>query len=116
MLTIYGIKNCDTVKKALKWLEENNCEYQFHDYKKSGIDEPFLKSLIDKLGWENVLNLKSRTWRLLSDDKKPSNASAALKLAKEQTSIIKRPILDNGNSEQIIGFKAEDYKNLMLKD
>lgn len=109
MLTIYGIKNCDTVKKALKWLDENNVKYHFHDYKKEGADEKELQKLIKKFTWQKVLNLKSRTWRELSDDQKATDEISAINLAKQNPSIIKRPIIDDG-STQIIGFDVEEYE------
>jgi arsenate reductase len=111
MIKIYGIKNCDTVKKALKFLDENGVEYHFHDYKKKGVDEIALQKFMRKFGWEKVINLKSRTWRALSDEDKATNESEALQLAKNNSSVIKRPILDNGEI-QILGFNEDEYKTL----
>ena len=113
MLKIYGIKNCDTVKKALKWLEANGIEFEFYDYKKQGVDEDVLTGLVGKFGWDKILNLKSSTWRMLDDKERPVNANQAIELAKQQSSIIKRPIIDNGKDIQIIGFKEEEYKSLL---
>jgi Spx/MgsR family transcriptional regulator len=114
MIKIYGIKNCDTVKKSLKWLAENNIEYQFHDYKKDGVDEVQLQKFIEKFGWQKVLNLKSRTWRSLSDEEKPVNQIAAIALMKEKSSIIKRPIIDSG-SIQLLGFDEGEYRKAFNK-
>jgi len=108
MITVYGIKNCDTVKKALNWLEANNIDYQFHDYKKNGVDEAKLQKFIEKFGWQKVLNFKSRTWRGLSDKQKPVNQTAAVALMKEKPSIIKRPLIDSGSS-QLLGFDEGEY-------
>lgn len=113
MLKIYGIKNCDTVKKALKWLDQNKIKYEFHDYKKLGADSEILKKFIDKFGWEKTLNLKSRTWRSLADNEKPDNEIAAIALAKTQTSIIKRPLLSDNKDIFIIGFKEAEYEALL---
>lgn len=112
MLTIYGIKNCDTVKKALNWLDEHNVHYHFHDYKKEGVSANRLQEFIQKFGLENVLNSKSRVFKQLDDSKKPKNTAEAIQLMQQQTSIIKRPIL-LGDSLQILGFDVDEYqKNL----
>jgi len=112
MTTIYGIKNCDTMKKALKWLEENGIECIFHDYKKSGADADILNQAIADHGWENVINRRGTTWRKLSDDVKNSiNENKALKLALENPSIIKRPLLIH-NDHIELGFSPEIYSAL----
>ncbi|MFT6332561.1 MAG: arsenate reductase, partial [Lentimonas sp.] len=77
MITIYGIKNCSTVKKALNWLDENNVKYAFHDYKKEGANESKLKDLTQKFGWEKIANSKGMTWRKLEEDQKPTNEKDA---------------------------------------
>ncbi|MFT5703988.1 MAG: Spx/MgsR family transcriptional regulator [Rickettsiales bacterium] len=110
MIKIYGIKNCSTVQKALKWLLENNIEHQFHDYKKDGIGEEKLKEFIKNFGWQKVLNSKGMTFRKLSDSEKPLNEIDAIALMKEKTSIIKRPIICE-ESIQLLGFDANEYKN-----
>lgn len=112
MIKIYGIKNCDTMKKALTWLEENNIEYSFHDYKKSGVDEAVLKSAIDQHGWENVINRRGTTWRALPDDVKESmNDQNAMRVAGENPSIIKRPLLVVGGAN-FLGFKPDQYAQI----
>jgi arsenate reductase len=111
MIKIYGIKNCDTVRKALLWLDERHIKYQFHDYKKLGIDEEKLREFAGKFGWQKVLNSKGTTFRKLSDAQKPSNETAAIALMKEQTSLIKRPIIDGG-SFQLLGFDVGEYEKV----
>jgi len=113
MIKLYGIKNCDTVKKAMKWLAENGIEYQFHDYKKDGIDLVKLREFVKKFGWEKLVNRKGTTWRQLSEveQKKIINDEAAPELMLEKPSIIKRPIIDLG-SKQIIGFDEMEYENI----
>ncbi len=106
-ISIYGIKNCDTMKKAFNWLDENNINYQFHDYKKVGADKTVIKHAIDEHGWENVINRRGTTWRKLSEEKKSSmDADTAIKTALENPSIIKRPLLVTKESVHL-GFKAE---------
>jgi len=112
MTTMYGIKNCDTIKKARKWLEENGIEYQFHDYKKDGLDPQLLKSWVTELGWEALLNKRGTTWRKLPDDVKDNiDEASAIEVMLDNNSIIKRPLLDTGSSKTL-GFKADDYSKI----
>ncbi len=107
--TIYGIKNCDTMKKARAWLDEHGVAIQFHDYKVSGIDRSRLKQWSDKVGWEVLLNRAGTTFRKLDDaDKQNLNATKALALMVAQPSIIKRPVLELGDT-LLVGFKPEIY-------
>lgn len=112
---IYGIKNCDTMKKAFVWLDENNIAYDFHDYKKQGINETVLKDAIAQHGWDTVINQRGTTWRKLPDESKESmDETKAIDIAKENPSIIKRPLLLK--SDKIyIGFKTDEYKELFGK-
>lgn len=108
--TLYGIPNCDTVKKARVWLDERGVRYEFHDYKKAGIDESRLKSWVEELGWETVLNRAGTTFKKLDDaDKADLNADKAVRLMLAQPSMIKRPILDLGD-RRIAGFKPDIYE------
>ena len=108
-ITMYGIKNCDTIKKARKWLEAEGVDYQFHDYKKEGIQKDQLISWIDQLGWEVLLNKRGTTWRKLPDDVKDNiDEASAITVMLENTSIIKRPVLDTGNT-LLVGFSADEY-------
>jgi len=112
MTTIYGIKNCDTMKKAFKWLDANNIEYVFHDYKKQDVDENIIDQAIQEHGWENVINRRGTTWRQLPDGVKESmNDKNALTAAQNNPSIIKRPLLDHKNKTHL-GFKADMYEDI----
>ncbi|WP_455222033.1 ArsC family reductase [Kaarinaea lacus] len=113
MTTVYGIKNCDTMKKARRWLDEHNVAYEFHDYKKEGIDEKTLTTWCKKLGWETLLNRRGTTWRKLPDKIKDSiNEKSAINLMLEQPSIIKRPVLKSGGS-YLVGFDEQEYQKLL---
>lgn len=104
MTTVYGIKNCDTIKKTLKWLTNNDIEHTFHDYRKDGLDEDWLGSAVNELGWENVLNKRGTTYRQLSDEQKSTlNEETALALLIEYPAMIKRPIIQTG-SDLILGY------------
>lgn len=109
MKTLYGIPNCDTVKKARVWLDQHGVAYAFHDYKKAGIDRARLEAWVGELGWETVLNRSGTTFRALPDaDKTELDADKAVDLMLAQPSMIKRPILDLGD-RRIAGFKPEIY-------
>ena len=108
--TMYGIKNCDTVSKARKWLDDHGRTYVFHDYKASGIDVSRLEAWVQELGWEVVLNRAGTTFRKLPDlDRQDMDASKAVTLMLAQPSMIKRPILDLG-ARRLVGFKPELYE------
>jgi len=112
MTTLYGIPNCDTIKKARKYLAEHNIEYQFHDYKKLGVPEHELKKWIKDLGWEALLNKRGTTWRKLDESVKESaNEQTAIQIMLDNPSIIKRPVLDV-NGRFTLGFKAETYAQI----
>jgi arsenate reductase len=97
-IAIYGIKNCDTMKKTFQWFDKNGVAYTFHDYKKSGADAAVLKRAINLLGWETVINRKGTTWRGLPDGVRDSlDAASAARLALETPSVIKRPLIVAGN-------------------
>ena len=107
--TIYGIKNCDTMKKARTWLDEHDAAYDFHDYKASGIDRAHLDAWIDKAGWETVLNRAGTTFRKLPDAERENlTREKAIALMLAQPSMIKRPVLEHGG-KLLIGFKPEAY-------
>jgi Spx/MgsR family transcriptional regulator len=113
MITLYGIPNCDTIKKARKWLEANNCDYQFHDFRKDGLEEALLRSWADELGWETLLNKRGTTWRQQPDDVKENiNETSAIQLMLQYPAMIKRPVLDTGNVRRV-GFKDTDYAALL---
>jgi arsenate reductase (glutaredoxin) len=108
-ITIYGIKNCDTMKKARAWLDDHGVAYDFHDYKLAGIAKDKLKQWSDELGWETLLNRAGTTFKRLPDsDKEGLNERKALALMLAQPSMIKRPVLDLG-SKLLVGFKPDVY-------
>lgn len=112
MLTLYGIKNCDTVKKARRWLESHGVEYQFHDFRQDGLDKKQLSGWVEQLGWEAIVNKRSTTWRNLSDkDKEITTNAQAVKLLSANPTLIKRPVLEK-NKILLIGFKEADYKKI----
>jgi arsenate reductase (glutaredoxin) len=109
-VTIYGIKNCDTMKKARAWLDKRGVDYAFHDYKAAGIDRERLERWSKKLGWETLLNRAGTTFRKLPDkDKAALDAGKAIALMLDQPSMIKRPVLDLGGGKLLVGFKPEIY-------
>jgi arsenate reductase (glutaredoxin) len=111
---IYGIPNCDTTKKAMAWLNKNNITFTFHDYKQQGITKQKLEEWCNKSGWENIFNKRSTTWRELSkpEQEKVTNQTAAIKVMMSNTSIIKRPVIENeGNF--LIGFKEDEYNKAL---
>lgn len=113
MFVMYGIKNCDTIKKARKWLDENKVAYEFFDYKKEGVSAELADIFIKDLGWESLINKRGTTWRNLPEETKDSiDETIAKQLMMENPSIIKRPLLDTGVSK-VLGFKAEEYQQLI---
>ncbi len=108
-VTLYGIKNCDTMKKARAWLDSHGVAYDFHDYKVSGIERERLERWCKQVGWEALLNRAGTTFRKLPDkDKQVDNAKAAIALMLAQPSMIKRPVLEAGG-KLYAGFKPEQY-------
>jgi arsenate reductase len=108
-ITLYGIRNCDSVKKARTWLDGRGVAYAFHDYKVAGIDRSQLTQWCSELGWERVMNRAGTTFRKLAEaDKAGLDEAEAIRLMLEQPSLIKRPVLDLGK-RRLIGFKPEDY-------
>ena len=109
-ITIYGIKNCDTMKKARAWLDKRGVAYVFHDYKTQGIAREQLERWEKKVGWETLLNRAGTTFRKLPDkDKTPTNANKALSLMLAQPSMIKRPVLELRGGKLLVGFSPELY-------
>ena len=112
MITVYGIKNCDTVKKALKWLEAEGVAHQFHDYRKDGLDRQRLAGWVRELGWEVLLSRRGTTWRKLPDEVRgPLDEAAAIALMLEHPALIKRPLFDLGTQRRV-GFTAKDQDDL----
>ena len=111
-VVLYGIKNCDTIKKAKKWLDSNGVEFTFHDYRQDGLSDALLCTLESSLGWEAMLNKRGTTWRKLPEDVKTSvDKQSAINIMLENPAIIKRPILDTGNTLEL-GFSTTAYEQL----
>jgi len=108
--TLYGIPNCDTVKKARKWLDANGIEYRFHDFRKDGINETMIREWMKTQPLELLLNKRGTTWRQLPDDVKSSvDEHSAVQLMVEQPAMIKRPVVVSG-SKTGVGFKDQDFQ------
>lgn len=112
MYTVYGIANCDSVKKATNWLNSNHIPFEFHDYKKKGITEGRLKKWTRQVNWETLVNKKGTTWRGLAEETKAgvTSEAPAIALMIENTSLIKRPVIEMGNKVFAVGFDEEAYK------
>jgi len=112
MTILYGIRNCDTMKKAWTWLDSKKIAYQFHDYKKSGIDKGVLEGWVKKVGWDVLLNRAGTTFKKLPDaDKDGITEKKAIALMLAQPSMIKRPVLE-AKGKITVGFKPDNYKKL----
>jgi len=110
--TLYGISNCDTIKKARNWLRDHAIDYRFHDYRKQGVDDALLQSMAAQLGWEVMLNRRGTTWRALADEEKSNiDEAAALHLMCANPALIKRPILAH-NGELHIAFSEQQYQEI----
>ena len=112
-ITLYGIPNCDTVKKARTWLSAQGVEVAFHDFKKQGLERATAAAWLEQLDWEVLVNRKGTTWRKLSDERRAAVTSkeAALELVLEQPGVIKRPVLDRGGKFSV-GFSDRQYQDL----
>ncbi|XHA15492.1 ArsC family reductase [Citrobacter farmeri] len=112
MITLYGIKNCDTIKKAHRWLEARGIDYRFHDYRVDGLDNTLLTSFINELGWESLLNTRGTTWRKLDETTRShiTDAASAAALMTEMPAIIKRPLLCAPGKPMLLGFSESSYQ------
>ena len=110
-MKVYGIKNCNTVKKALDWLEKNHIDYEFHDFKKLGISEPKLEEWASKLDWESLINKRGTTWKQLDSAQQfaANSKDEAFKLMQEKTSVIKRPVIETERGI-FLGFDDAAYR------
>jgi Spx/MgsR family transcriptional regulator len=115
MLTLYGIPNCNTVKKARAWLDSNGIDYTFHDFKKNGVSQPLLDAWLQQQPWERLVNRTGLTWRGLPDAVKASisNNNAAMQLMLEKPSVIKRPVMVKDEKILSLGFVEADYNHLL---
>ena len=112
-MILYGIKNCNTVKSAIDWLIKNKIQFEFHDYKKSGITAAKLSAWCKQVGWERLVNTRGTTWRQLDESvqKKITNEKAAIALMLEKTSVIKRPLIEANDKVILLGFDEAEYKS-----
>ncbi|GGI54574.1 ArsC family reductase [Oxalicibacterium solurbis] len=118
-ITLYGIPNCDTVKKARTWLETNKTDYAFHDFKKNGITRELIAGWLQDVSWDVLVNRKGTTWRNLSDEQKAainnsSDNASAIELMLASPSVIKRPVLAGAGKTQV-GFSADTYQQIFKK-
>jgi Spx/MgsR family transcriptional regulator len=113
-MTVYGIKNCNTVKSALEWLKKNKVEFDFHDYKSKGITKAKLNDWSKQVGWESLVNKKGTTWRQLDEaiQKKVTTEAAAIGLMMDKTSVIKRPLIERDGKVIALGFDESVYKKV----
>ncbi|MFT4031007.1 MAG: ArsC family reductase [Siphonobacter sp.] len=112
MYTLYAIPNCDTVKKARTWLADHNVVYQFHDYKKQGIDQPTIEHWLTQKPWEELVNRAGTTWKKLPDAEKPTDAAGAIQLMLAKPSVIRRPLIEAEGTIIALGFKPELYESV----
>lgn len=114
MKVMYGINNCDTIKKARQWLENNDIHYEFIDFRKQGVNPVQLRSWVTKVGWEKLLNKRSTTWRNLPDETKQNiDETIATLVMEENPTIIKRPVLETANG-LVVGFSEIDYQSKLI--
>lgn len=111
MITLYGIKNCDTVKKARSWLDKNQVTYQFHDFRIDGLDAAQVKNWISELGLETLVNKRSTTWKELDEQTKNNFDATAVQVITANPTLIKRPLLDIG-TQKYVGFKDTEYTTI----
>ncbi|HSI28519.1 MAG: ArsC family reductase [Methylophilus sp.] len=117
-MKLYGIPNCSTVKKARAWLDQHAIAYEFHDFKKLGLDAATGQQWLTQQPWEKLVNRSGMTWRNLSDAEKNAvvDATSALPLMQDKTSVIKRPVLVNQEQILALGFNEADYSQLFAKE
>ena len=117
MTILYGISNCDTVRKARRWLDEHGIDYRFHDLRRDGLDGKLLQAWEQQLGWEQLLNRRGTTWRKLPENVRNNiNKTGAMRIMKEQPAIIRRPVLARGKRLHA-GFSNDDYRSIFrVKD
>ena len=112
MLTLYGIPNCDTVKRACAWLDSRGVAYQFHDYKKAGVTKEKLEAWLEQLPWDRLVNRAGTTFRQLPDGQKPTDADSAVAAMLANPSIIRRPLVERDGTVLTLGFKAAEYEKV----
>lgn len=112
MYTLYAIPNCDTVRKARTWLTENGVLYQFHDYKKGGIDRPTIERWLTQQPWDTLVNRAGTTWRQLPESERPTDAEGAIALMLAKPSVIRRPLIEADGHIIVVGFDADVYTSI----
>ncbi|HAK52053.1 MAG TPA: ArsC family reductase [Gammaproteobacteria bacterium] len=113
MLTVYGIKNCDTVKKARGWLDNHEVDYEFHDFRVDGLNADMVNQWTNDLGWETLVNCRSTTWRNLDDDTKDNlSADNVVALLLDNPTLIKRPVVQTSGAV-LVGFKESEFEGLL---
>ena len=113
MITVYGIPNCDSVKKARAWLNEQGLDYQFHDFKKAGVPAKRLDAWLERFGWETVINRRGTSWRRLPDEERDAmDTDRAREAAIANPSLIKRPVVESGE-QMLIGFDADQWQETL---
>jgi arsenate reductase (glutaredoxin) len=116
-MTVYGIRNCNTVKSAVEWLRNNKTEFEFHDYKAKGIEESKLKDWCSQVGWERLVNKRGTTWKTLNEREqmKVKDEKSAILLMLSKTSVIKRPLVERQGKVIAIGFDEKSYTELFQR-
>ena len=113
MIRLYGIPHCDTMKKARHWLDEHGIAYEFHDYKKQGLDEALLRAWVAELGWERLINRQGMLWRKLAPEVRAGlDEEGAIQVMLATPGIIRRPLLDSGEARHL-GFSPEGYAQIL---
>ncbi|AYH47306.1 ArsC family reductase [Dickeya fangzhongdai] len=117
-IILYGIKNCDTIKKARRWLEDHQIDYRFHDYRVDGLEEERLQSFIDRTGWQPLLNTRGTTWRKLEEAYRNTidNEAAAKAVMLEQPALLKRPLLETDDGKTLLGFSDDSYQHFFTEN
>ena len=114
MTTIYGIRNCDTMKKAFAWLKAHDVAYDFHDYRKAGIDSKRLHDWCKVLGWRTLVNTRGTTWRRLSPEQREVDTqSAAVQLMQDNPSLIRRPVVETDDGHLLVGFAPSTFSSFL---
>jgi len=117
MVTIYGIKNCDTMKKAFAWLDEHGVAYTFHDYKKAGISSGKLHEWSKACGWRSLVNTRGTTWRKLTPEQQDiQTQSAAVQLMVDKPSLIRRPVIETAGGQLLVGFDLNNYASFLNQE
>jgi arsenate reductase (glutaredoxin) len=117
-LTVYGIPNCDTVKRARAWLKDNNIAHRFHDFKAAGLDAQLLEAWVQRVGWEPLLNRRGTTWRQLEDAERSAvdDAKGAIAVMQRHPSLVKRPVVQWPDASVTVGFDAVDWSRRAAQD